>query len=542
LTARSPSAPRPGEFAALLALPIAFLIVQWLMRDHALPYWLGINFDPAYAYLPSGLMVLEGVPPALFQHPGTPVEALLALVAWATGFGAPGHVSDAAFAHGEFILRATSDVIMVLEAIGLVALGWIARRRLGALLPAWLAQAAPFMSVLGLKHGIAPKPEPMLLLAVVLLSAAMIEEWHRPRRATLVAMALVVGFGVACKITFAPIGLAPLILMPQWNRRIGYALLSLLFFALWISPAWSEFASMGGWYGAIATHSGAYGSGEVQMLDPGRYLAGFVKLFFSRPLYLIVYGAGLAMLAMRWRERRAQAAPMSLGERAVLAALVAQLAQMLVAAKQPSAHYVLPSLEWAGPTAAFVWIVAREVRGLDRFHAGVRGAFAGFLVLTLVAQAFGAHRVDGELRAQSALSLSIDMEKAFPGCAHFYRNLASSPSEAWFHNMKFGAAHFARRLAPLIPPDDYFMIPWRDPDIHSWTGTVTTAELAARYSCVALRGIESGALQNIGAALGSGFDRGATCALGDETIVLRATEEAMTRIGALPPACVPDKQ
>jgi len=531
---------RNFDIAALLILPLAFLAVQIAMRNHALPYWLEINFDPAYTYLPSGLMVLEGVTPTFFQHPGTPVEVLVALVAWAMGFGAPGHVADAAFAHGEAILRAASDVIIALETIALATLGWTARLRIGALLPALFAQTAPFMTILGLKHGIGVKPEPMLLLAVVLLSIAMIEEWHRPRPGSTLAMAFAVGFGTACKITFAPLGLAPLFLLHGWNRRIAYGALALLFFALCIAPVWGDFAAMSGWFGAIAAHNGDYGGGAATVLDPHRFAAGFVKLFFSRPIYLIVYGAGIAALIWRRRERRAAGAAASLGERALLGMLLAQLAQMLMAAKQPSAHYVLPALEWAGPTAAFVWIVAGETVALDRFRVPVRRAFALVLALILVVQGWGAFRVDRELRAQSAASLSIDLAREFPGCAHLYRNFASSPAEAWFYSLPYGAGHFAARLAPLIPEDDYFMIPWRDREIHSWTGTVTMDALAAGYPCIALRGIEPEALRAIGLAFGAAFDRGAICRLGDETIVLRYRSADQPRFAALPQSCAAD--
>ena len=92
---------------AILVLPLLFAAVQFAMRAHAMPYWLEINFDPAYAYLPSGLMVLEGVTPSFFQHPGTPLECLVAAVAWALGYGTPGEIADTAFTHAEDILRAT---------------------------------------------------------------------------------------------------------------------------------------------------------------------------------------------------------------------------------------------------------------------------------------------------------------------------------------------------------------------------------------------------------------------------------------------------
>ena len=120
------------------------------------------------------------------------------------------------------------------------------------------------------------------------------------------------------------------------------------------------------------------------------------------------------------------------------------------------------------------------------------------------------------------------------------RNFASSPAEAWFYNLPYGAAHFAPRLAPLIPGDDYFMIPWRDAAIHSWTGTVTLDDLARRYPCVALRGIEHDTLRAMALELAPRLDRGAFCTLGLEFIALRYRAADEGRYGALPPGCAPD--
>ena len=160
--------PRDRAWPILLLLPAAFFAAEWWLRAAALPYWLWFNLDPSYAYLIGGLNLLHGLPPAQFQHPGSPVQVLTALAAWAT----PGDP----VALAETILTRSSTAMFALNAAALAWLGLAVRRRFGALLPAVLAQLAPFVTMLALKHGLEVEPEPLLLFSAVLLSIGLVEE------------------------------------------------------------------------------------------------------------------------------------------------------------------------------------------------------------------------------------------------------------------------------------------------------------------------------------------------------------------------------
>jgi hypothetical protein len=374
--------------------------------------------------------------------------------------------------------------------------------------------------MLALKHGIGVKPEPLLLFAVLLLATAMTNEALRPTRWTLLSMAVVVGFGTACKITFAPLGLAPLVLLSTTRRQwafIGLAGLSLLVF---IAPALGAIDHMLHWFGGLAIGSGVYGQGPPTVIDPRRYPEAFVRLFFARPFFLAVFAVGTAFLVMGWRSRRGWGLKASPGERALAGVLVAQLAQMLLVAKHPSAHYVLPALELTGPAAAFLWLAASEFEVVPGRALLFRRTYTGLLAVALVLQAIAVERQDLELIRERDGSMSVVMSRDFPACAHVYRDLSSSPALAWFDNVMYGSRRYSDRVAPLMPKNDFFSLSWGSGAlIETWTGPVEPAALMRDYPCIALRGTNLDVLRDIAKSFGAYFDGAAVCRAGSEFVL-----------------------
>jgi hypothetical protein len=504
--------------ALLFVLPLCFFAAEWLLRQNALPYWSWFSLDPSYSYLMGGMSILEGVSPTYSDHPGTPVETVMAALIWLTGRGSPGSVSDAAFLQAESLLTLANTVMTALDAGALLLLGWTVRRRFGHLVPALLAQTTPFLTMLALKHGIEVEPEPMLLLAVLLLGVAMLEEMTMPRVSSLAALAAVIGFGTACKITFAPLVLAPLIMIAGWRSRLALVLGAGVALGIFLLPAIGNFGPMLRWFLHLAMGSGTYGTGAQTIIALDRYPAAFVKLFFPRPIFLGVFVLSAAALTWRLIERRRLVHPASPAERALLGILVAQLVQILLAAKQPTAHYVLPALELSGLAMVFLWKVVREMVTDLREPLPAR-LFAALLGILIIGQGSAFFRQYREISRESSGAQSIDLTRDFPRCAHVYQDLASAPSQAWFYNETYGEPRYAKRVAKLLPGDDYFYLSWRG-YLENGEGRVDPAKLAARYPCLALRGINPDALNKLALSFGRVFAKSQTCTAGTERILL----------------------
>ncbi|MCH7485635.1 MAG: hypothetical protein IIC04_01445 [Proteobacteria bacterium] len=80
-----PAAGGRWAWAALAALPVAYVAVTLVLRAHTMPFWLWHNLDPDYFYLLDSLNILNLTTPGHVYHPGTTVQWLGALVkgAWA---------------------------------------------------------------------------------------------------------------------------------------------------------------------------------------------------------------------------------------------------------------------------------------------------------------------------------------------------------------------------------------------------------------------------------------------------------------------------
>ncbi|HKR19271.1 MAG TPA: hypothetical protein VJS41_03930 [Stellaceae bacterium] len=491
---------------ALLLLPLAFLAAELVLRNHGVPYWLWFNLDPSYFFLVGGLNILQHAPPADFQHPGVPVQLAVAAAAWFTPAAA--RLKDA-----ETILTRASDAMLVFDAAMLWLMGACIRRRADSLLPAMFAQLAPFITMLALKHGIEVEPEPLLLGAVALLVATMVEDAVVPRTVSLLGMAFAVAFGVACKITFAPLGLAPLIAMRSGSRRVAYVVAAAILFALWMVPEIPNLAPMVVWFTALAKGSGAYGHGPQTVVAWATYPHHFAKLFFARPLFLAAFAAGVVALIVGRRGTP--------GARLLLALLTAQLVQIALVAKHPSGHYILPALELAGPVLGLAWFVVSESGRLSPFLAGRIGALV--LAAIVVAQGIAFIGQDAEMRRRAAGAQAIDLARDLPRCAHVYDFMASAPSAAWFYNDSFAGQRYAAQLKALMPPNDYFVEPWRGP-IENWDGAVPAATLVQQYPCIALRSAEPNVVDALAKQFGAYFDHAARCRAGDEDILIAGAD------------------
>jgi hypothetical protein len=490
------------ERGALLVLPLLFLAAELVLRLHGLPYWLWFNLDPSYLYLIGGLNILRHAPPAAFQHPGVPVQLVVAAVAWFTP--AADRFKDA-----EQILTRASDVMLAFDTLMLWLMGRRIWRRTDMLLPALFAQLAPFVTMMALKHGIEVEPEPLLLGAVAMLVAALVEESVLPRGASVLGMAFAVAFGAACKITFAPLGLAPLIVTHGNGRRLAYVVLTAILFALWLVPEIPNLAPMTAWFLVLASHSGHYGRGPATAVAWAQYPHQFAKLFFARPLFLGPFAFGLVALALGRRRTPAG--------RLVAALLAAQVVQIALVAKQPSGHYVLPALELAAPVLGLAWFRLVES---GRFAPRLAGRIgAGVLAVLVVAQGIAFSKQDAETCGRAESARAIDLARDLPRCAHVYDFMASAPAAAWFYNDSYSGQRYAAQLKTLMPANDYFAEPWRT-GIEDWSGVVTPAALARQYPCIALRGVDPGQMQGLAARFGARFQHAARCPAGAEIVLV----------------------
>lgn len=513
--------------AWLLLVPAYLVAVCFFLREHAGPFWQWNLLDPAYFYLFDSLNLISGNAPGHVGHPGVPVYTMGAALLKVMYFGAPADaIIDAAIGDPETPLRWMSTLFIVLAGAATWGLGLVARRGFGALLPALACQAAPLMSTIVLKHLFLPKPEAVITLATVLL-IAVIAAGMRPgalaaRPAAFgAAFGLIAGLGVATKLTFAPICLLPLLLPGARRMALAYlaaAALAFLIFMLPAAGAWAEFID---WMTRVAVGAGDYDSGPKTVIDPEAYPQSFLKIL-KRPSLKVPMALALVTLGVGfWRRRDASEADVR-ETRVLFAVTAAQLAQVVLVAKQPVAFYMIPAYMLSALSVLLsvrlLWRLATR-RWSPPF--GAAGAAAVALAAVAAVQAAGVLRLDDHLTTRQALAASVDA-RPFGRCAQIYIYSASHPVYALSLGDRVTGFRFTGRLKAVTPPNVYWIDDWnqrRPPVLRNHDGPVALSALRDAYPCLYFRGNRPNAIAKFLAAEAPGLTTTAACSTADEPIV-----------------------
>lgn len=524
--------------AALWLLPLAFVAVLFVLRASSLPFWQSFNLDPDYYYLLNGLRVVEGLAPTDISHPGTPVQVLIAAVIKALyPHLSTAETVDAVLANAEGVLTAVTSVIYVLVGLSLWLMGRAVFGATGALLPALLVQTAPFLSRIIPKFGLHPKPEAFLVIAVALLTAALMplvvprDDRGRDRAAALAGIA--VALGVACKVHFVVLGVVPLLLLDRRRFMIyvGVGAAALVVFVAPAIPSWSIWVD---WIGRMILHSGAYGEGSATVVDTARYPRAVLKLFSSKLFFSAAIVAALVVLAAYFRLRRRDLMARDRFARLLAGIVVAQVLVVLSVAKQPAAHYMVPALMLTGPALAALWSLSRPL--MPRRHTPV---WAGVLALLLVLQIPQMVKQNTELRGWTTEQMAIDLGARFPGCAKIYYDAASAQSYAFQRGDMNAQGRYSAKLSALFPDDEYTWFTndhtyWKH-GLMQWLKPVALADILARHGCAVWRGNQYWTPLGYAQEQIPGFAFDDRCDMGEETLFTKGVKCDGSRVPVTSP-------
>jgi len=522
--------PGPGLAArlSLLALPLCYIAAALWVRSQGGPSWLWFNLDPDYFYLLDALNIVNLTTPGHVYHPGTTVDWLGALVLRAVNSGASADaVTGAVLADPETHLRLIGTVFIVLNALGVLILGAVGWRVFGDLPAAAILQLAPFISTVVLKHSIHVKPEALLLLTALMLAAVAVLtlqpgllERHKGRFA--VAFGVIAGFGVATKITALPVFLLPLFVLGGVRPIILYGVWALAALIVFTLPALGAYDVIFAWMAKVS-QGGAYGGapgGADWGADWNVYLKGILKLFKRPAFHVVFFLSGLTLIGAWWRSRQGRPAPAP--EVRLLAGIwVAQLAQVLLVAKQPNAMYQIPSFVLIPLAVVLVWRLAGGMLAARPGAVRVLGPGLAVLLVALVAaQGYGVSKLGRQLGQDHKAALSID-QGSFGRCARINLYASSSPSFALMLGDYVTGSRFSERLAAIRPANDYWLEHWWDQSrlvFRGWRGPEDITQVLNRYPCVVYRGTNWRSMDRLMPEAVPGLRFDAKCKAGKETI------------------------
>ncbi len=399
----------------LLIVPIFIFIIEYFFIRKIYPLY--YDSDPAYQYLLNGLLILNGHSPFHIDHPGTPVQTLIAgalYISWSIGklAGVVHHTLDVSVGiYAERYLLIISYVLVLLNCLASYILG---NRILQSTLKIGLAF---FVQASAVAFGVVfarmayPEPESLLIFGSMLLVASLAPSifcklgiQHKPATLAAIVPGLICGFGIAIKLTFIPM-LAMLFLLRSPKSialSLGAAAASWL---VCISPMIKELPRFFNWVSGIATHSGHYGSGKAEFIDPKevlprlRFLWDLFELWFVVGFCLFCIAAGLVCWASfkNYQRQPSNLKPKTLLSLAFtpLVLCLIGIAQVILVLKHPGARYMIPALIIQAIGIAWMLSKLLEQHRLSKLNA------LGFWLLGLVGLSL---MIDGALGSYRQLS------------------------------------------------------------------------------------------------------------------------------------------
>ena len=375
----------------LVVLPIAAGAAAVVLNQARGPFW--ANADPSYAYLFNSLLIVSGNAPFHLDHPGTPLQiAGAAVVYLLTPFAGADARLAAVFQDPERFLRILYHTVLVSHCLALAVLGHVASRVLRSVRAALIAQSTPLLSYYFLWALSAYQPEPVLLILTTALSIAVLlwlrrAESQGDRDGFAIVMGMIVAVAVATKITALPLLVIPLVLYGLSPALFRFLLAFVVTFLIAIAPMLSEAGRALSWYAQILTHTGRYGEGSAGVLEVGRY-AFALRALVRLDLVCFALVIGTVILTLLGRppiDERLKA--LSPRMRVILAILAVQGLQLLLVAKHPDNHYLIPATGLVALAFALAWTEAER-------RLGTRGAINNSALL-LLAGAVAVVRMSG---------------------------------------------------------------------------------------------------------------------------------------------------
>ena len=455
----------------------------------SLPFWQLFNFDPDYFYLFNGLRLAEGVSPTDVAHPGTPVHALIALVIRGLTLGQSSpQMVDTVLGDPEAFLVASATVIYVLIGASIWVGGWAASRAFGSVWAGCMVQSAPFLSALCLKMALHPKPEPFLVIATMLLLAISFAALRseKPKDSHAIAAGLVMGFGIITKIHFIAFGIVPLLLFTP-RQIVLYGLTTPVSMAFFFAPAWQSLDLWKGWLSKVFMGAGSYGEGAQTIIDPRQYPKAILRLFAGKWVFDLGMVLSLSALTRQLWLKIARGQRLGRPMRLLAGIVISQILMILLVAKHPTPHYMIPAYMLNGGALALVWHWSISTWSTPTLH---RAWQAGWGVLAL-ALAMGTVNQVRELHRWTATTRSVDMSK-FDRCAKVFFEDASSPTYAEMSGDLSAFGRYSQWLADHRPQDEYvwFLVDhvWWTHSLRNWTRTIPISDLESQYPCILYRG------------------------------------------------------
>ena len=402
---------------ALWLIPALLLLLGSAMALKMYPLYSGhdhYNSDPGYAYLFNGLLLLDRHSPYHIDHPGTPLQALIAVLVYLQWC----YMKLIGAVNPDVVVAVMSDperfllfISRVLLALNVVAVFFIGKKVLSLTKSTYLAI---FCQCSLLTYGIFgtkllfPAPEALLaFLSLALLTTLlplMFKGDLASKDETKIAIfaGAIFGIGMAVKFNFLPMAGLLLLLNGTRNRLIALAV-ALGAWVIGVLPIIKKLSLLWTWIYNLVTHTGKYGIGDKGIFDTAAILPRLKSLIEGYPFFyfaLILFASYLAYAAARYivctsKESPEKKATQSHTFKVILILLGVCLIQTVIVLKHFGQHYMIPVLP-----IAFIGISVL-IQALLKNQSSLGLVIKTFFVITTIALiTYSSSSLFGALRPQ----------------------------------------------------------------------------------------------------------------------------------------------
>ena len=203
----------------------------------------------------------------------------------------------------------------------------------------------------------------------------------------MIILALVSGFGMATKLTFVPLLIIPLLVLPELRNKIWFLFLTVLSFVFWTWPIISQYEVLFNWYYNIITHTGFYGNGIPGILYLPNYFNNIINLCLLNPLLFLIwfFSAGFILRFGCFSAGGDKAAKKVVWQdtsfRTLAAVAAAQMFAVLIVAKHPAGWYLAPVFSLSGFMLFLTFLYLQKINYFNNFNFKKGVFFIGIILL-----------------------------------------------------------------------------------------------------------------------------------------------------------------
>ena len=341
----------------------AGLYIRLILDDPSL-----LSIDPEYAYFISGLNISEGIFKLThIDHPGTPLQYLIAFVIKIVNlFRENPDTTTDALANSDLYLTIVNITVTGIVATTLFIAGILVYRKTRSVLFAMLIQTVPFANYVWyeLIARIASEtlmPVPILAI-IVFIVCYLYSEKENIEVTHLVLMSIIVAFALSLKINMVALLVFPLLIIKPWKQKLLAVSLVIVFFFMLSIPVTLQTDRFYHWTKNLLMHSGYYGGGEKNIVDPDLFRENIQKIMLLQKSFSYLTGILLivSIASYAWFKNRMNIR-LRKTFRVTWALLLFVLVQVIVVGKHYSPRYFLPAVMM---TPLVVFLIIRIIQEL----------------------------------------------------------------------------------------------------------------------------------------------------------------------------------